>query len=1085
MSKLTLPDNESIQDGTAQLREAFKSTQAIPELCSVLATSSKQQIRQYAALLLRKKFCKTRTWMRVSAEGRALLKEGCLGALLAEADSAVKVSIAQLVAVLAKHELRPGGGPHSWPELSTFLSHHLNCPDQRSQLLGMCLVSVLCDVMGDQVRPLVGGQFGRIFQRALQSGRPDVGFYAVKAVTSLAQHVGADDPSLFQLVVGPVIQFVTRLVAGDDEARAAEAMEVFDELFESQVTIVGSHIRTIVDLCLKIAQTRKLNDALRVKAICLLGRITRLKKKAIVKQKLYVQIIDTLFPIMSIITDSDLEEESEVESASPSLCACQTLDVLAVNLPPEKFMCSLLSHVHPALQGNDPEKRKGAFNALAVCAEGCAEHIRNKYLVSFLHAIGNGIRDESIPVRNAALYALGQYSEYLQPDISNYASDLVPILLQYLDAHCVSGSRLQTVAEIAKDPKSLHSVFYALEIFCENLEEKVVPYLPEIMKRLLFMMGENFAERTREFAISATGAVANAAKAAIIPYFDEIMLQLKKFIFIQRDSSRSDSQSQTLLTQSMDTLGVLARSVGPASFAPTLAEECCKLGLEVISSQDDPDIRKCAFSLFSSVAFVVNNKMMPVLPKITELLLHSCNSKEGISFEFKDASDLQLEDLSDDDDISLNSTHGTSDEAEKIKAINVENAYMEEKEQAVLALKEICKHAPDAFYPHIYQSMEEVWKLMDFPDEDVRKAAVEAVVQFCIAYHNKGTKFALEGFSKAVANLVPKLCCMVREDDEVSVVCVCLDELAHILKKCGQTVTCMKGHPEQIIQCVHMVMKSECKCMDPDDFDQAEDNGHEAEQDEALFEYSGEVIPALGRAMPPSAFAPYFAGLLPHLLRKTKRQRTNAERVFSIGALAECMEPLNGVLDPFVSTLLNTFVHMLKDPDEDVRNNAVFGLGELAFHGGGSVHEHYPLILQNLSSLLSHEECGRVLDQVVGALCRLMVSNHDIVPVKEILSIVFCHLPLREDYDEYLIVFKCLAELHVLGEALVRTNIQQILTLAGTLAGNKDFMEGKEELQECLVTIVKLLYKDCNSEFAAIIGQLPPNVAESIAKIIG
>jgi hypothetical protein len=51
-------------------------------------------------------------------------------------------------------------------------------------------------------------------------------------------------------------------------------------------------------------------------------------------------------------------------------------------------MASLLTHVQPALEGTDPEKKKGAFNALAVCAEGCSEHIRNKYLVPFLQVIG-------------------------------------------------------------------------------------------------------------------------------------------------------------------------------------------------------------------------------------------------------------------------------------------------------------------------------------------------------------------------------------------------------------------------------------------------------------------------------------------------------------------------------------------------------------------------------------------------------------------------------------------------------------------------------------------------------------------------
>ncbi len=1028
INKLLLPDNAAIAEGTQQLREAFKQPQAVPELCAVLAGGQTAQVRQYAAVLLRKKLVRASAWGRLSPESRAALKEGCLNALVAEADKSVKMALAQLVSSLARHEIKPGSS--SWPELSAFLQQHLFGADPATRVLGMYLLSVLCDGLGEQSKLLLR-HFSKAFQLGLHSDQEDVAFYAVKALTSLVRHVGSDDLSLFQPLLGPIIELVGKLV-GSNEERAAEAMEVFDELFESEVAIVVPHIRPIVDLSLKIAANDSLQDELRVKAISLLGRLTKLKKKTILKHKLYIQMINVLFPIMSKISDEDLDDEPEVESSDPSMCACQTMDILAINMPPEKFMSALLTHVQPALKGTDPEKKKGAFNALAVSAEGCSEHIRTKYLVTLLQVIGNGIRDENPVVRNAALYALGQFSEFLQPDISNYATDILPMLFEYLDMYI---SAVETSTEAGKDSKGVDRICYALEIFSENLEEKLVPFLPELMKRLLHMLGDRYTVHTKELAISGIGAAASAAKEDIIPYFDEVMTHLKKYLSLEM----SQTEDQVLLIQSMDTLGILARSVGPASFAPALAEECCKLGLDLIAKHDDPDVRKCAYALFGSVAYVVKQEMGPVLPKITELLLRSCSSKEGISFEYKDdETDLPLEELDDEeDDISLN-TEDSMSEAGKIKTVNVENSYMEEKEQAVLSLKEICKNTGDVFFPFIYQSLEETWKLLDFPDEDMRKAAVEATSELCIAYHKQGTLSSSEAFAKAISNLLPKICSMVREDEEASVVCTCLDELVNLLKECKQAVTNIAGHPEQIIQCVHLVMKSECKCMDSDDFGGDGTGGdldeHEAEQDELLFECAGEVIPALGRAMPPSAFAPYFAGLLPHLLKKTKRQCTEAERSFSAGTLAECMEPLGGVLDPFIPTLMKTFTHMISDPEEDVRNNAVFGLGELALHGGSSVFEHFPVILQQLSGVMSSgEESGRVLDQVVGALCRLVIANKNLVPVKDVLPVVFRGLPLRADKEEYLIVFQCLGDLHATGELLVRENLSQVLLLTGTL----------------------------------------------------
>ena len=64
-----------------------------------------------------------------------------------------------------------------------------------------------------------------------------------------------------------------------------------------------------------------------------------------------------------------------------------------------------------------------------------------------------------------------------------------------------------------------------------------------------------------------------------------------------------------------------------------------------------------------------------------------------------------------------------------------------------------------------------------------------------------------------------------------------------------------------------------------------------------------------------------------------KKSSTIAERSFSGGLLAVCMEPLAGVLEPFAGQLYNTFTTLMKDEDSEVRNNAIYGLGELVMHG--------------------------------------------------------------------------------------------------------------------------------------------------------
>ena len=94
-----------------------------------------------------------------------------------------------------------------------------------------------------------------------------------------------------------------------------------------------------------------------------------------------------------------------------------------------------------------------------------------KLLFLFHQVIFFGIKHEHPSVRHAALYALGQFSEYLQPEISKFSDQIFPVLFHYIDL---------TIAMVRnegkKEPAGLDRVFYALEIFSENMGEMALVY---------------------------------------------------------------------------------------------------------------------------------------------------------------------------------------------------------------------------------------------------------------------------------------------------------------------------------------------------------------------------------------------------------------------------------------------------------------------------------------------------------------------------------------------------------------------------------------------------------------------------------
>ena len=76
LAKLLVPDGDAIRQATQELRNALKNPDGVSQLCNCLASSQNVQVRQYASLLLRKRFGKRRVWTRIPINHRQAVKQG-------------------------------------------------------------------------------------------------------------------------------------------------------------------------------------------------------------------------------------------------------------------------------------------------------------------------------------------------------------------------------------------------------------------------------------------------------------------------------------------------------------------------------------------------------------------------------------------------------------------------------------------------------------------------------------------------------------------------------------------------------------------------------------------------------------------------------------------------------------------------------------------------------------------------------------------------------------------------------------------------------------------------------------------------
>ena len=68
-----------------------------------------------------------------------------------------------------------------------------------------------------------------------------------------------------------------------------------------------------------------------------------------------------------------------------------------------------------------------------------------------------------------------------------------------------------------------------------------------------------------------------------------------------------------------------------------------------------------------------------------------------------------------------------------------------------------------------------------------------------------------------------------------------------------------------------------------------------------------------------------------------RKNSTVNDKSFAIGTIAETLEELGSVTSQFVAKLYPVLMSHVRDEDEEVRNNAVYGLGVMSAHGGAAI----------------------------------------------------------------------------------------------------------------------------------------------------
>ncbi|KAK3085593.1 hypothetical protein FSP39_005824 [Pinctada imbricata] len=526
-----------------------------------------------------------------------------------------------------------------------------------------------------------------------------------------------------------------------------------------------------------------------------------------------------------------------------------------------------------------------------------------------------------------------------------------------------------------------------------------------------------------------------------------------------------------------DTVAVLARSVGAETFAP-IAKECAEFALNLLNTVDDPDLRRCVYGLFGALSTIMKQEISPYLETVVTHMMGSLKSTEGIKTYLQEEKDQvtifneeDFDDICDEEDL----TEDDDEEDEAVKVI-VENAFEDEKEDTCCALGELAENSGAAFYPYLELSFTEVIDKVDYPKPDVKKAAIVAVGQMCICVHKANqeapttqTQTALMNFISAV---MVKLLQVMKEDIDRLVVMAAIDTTFEMLNKIGLPVIQVEGVKDAILTRMKEAFTHKLSCQDADS---EEEEDEEAEFDGMLIESAGDVLPAMAKLMGGEAFLPFFTSFLVDLVKRLKVTSSVAEKSFAVGTIADIIKECGVVSLAFVNSLYPLFMKYIQDEEDEVRSNAVFGLGVLVANSGDKMHgypyhdykleSNYTEILKCLFGLLSKEKNGRVMDNTCAAICRMISTHKAGVPLEMAIPIIIQCLPLKEDFEENPTVYNCLIQLYTNGEQEVLKNMIKLLSSIASVLGTDQV---KDDLQSTLIHFVKDVHQKFPSELETL-----------------
>lgn len=197
--------------------------------------------------------------------------------------------------------------------------------------------------------------------------------------------------------------------------------------------------------------------------------------------------------------EKDIKEDEKV---SIVVIALILIEKMSLCILPNEFIPFVVSLCCKNIQSSTASMRKAGCVIIGLISTICSDSL-NKLVSSFVPLIVISVADTDVNTIEMACFALGQFSEYFQPEILAYHSTILSALSNALDN---------------SNTEILLTACYALELtICDSLSSNILPSLDLLLSKVGALHSHSSIQ-VQELAFNTLSSIVLAAEIEILPY---------------------------------------------------------------------------------------------------------------------------------------------------------------------------------------------------------------------------------------------------------------------------------------------------------------------------------------------------------------------------------------------------------------------------------------------------------------------------------------------------------------------------------------------------------------------------------------